>query len=692
MTTPRVLSALDIARDKDKYDLDTKPERWILGPPFDRLDVRPGRVILLGAPPGVGKTTLSLQLVSDALELYPQLRCVVGNVETAPPVLLDKLLARFAAVPFEAVMNREFLIDERARIDAALRDRADLLGRIGFLEQPYSVPNLFDGMKAFNARLAVVDYIQRFSAGDREDRAKLDAVMSQIRLLVDLSAAVIVISSVARQKSRNGSSTYGGLTMAAFRGSAELEFGADSAYLLHSDPATGIAKLECVKERFGTPRDIPLRFHGEFQRFEAGDILDGFEVAPARASAGAIEPHLTGYEQSLIARDVSEKYWENLLRDTARLIAEVPIVGARDLRREIVEPWFANAISGGMKARTRNRYREAVLSFANWCRDASKLREHDLDKLPKADPKADPVRPRRSLTEDEFSRLLTVARERPLAFRQSMRKGKQTSDLSAEVVNSLEELGRERVLIYRTFILTGLRLNELRTLTVGNLELTPGAEGIQLERRNEKSGAGSTLPLRADLADEVRQWIADKRLTPTDRLFAVPARLVRILARDLRDAGIPKKDDRGRVLDVHALRVSFATHLSTTGTAPRTAQAAMRHSDIKLTVGVYTDPRFLEVRHALDRLPAFGPAATSSAENRDQKRDQLRDPKGQSLAIPGKMGGLISSRDVGRETVGNTGNCNEKTPVTNAVITGVFDSQNSNKVAAVGFEPTTSRL
>ena len=37
--------------------------------------------------------------------------------------------------------------------------------------------------------------------------------------------------------------------------------------------------------------------------------------------------------------------------------------------------------------------------------------------------------------------------------------------------------------------------------------------------------------------------------------------------------------------------------------APRTAQAAMRHSDIKLTMNVYTDPRLLDVRGALDTLP-----------------------------------------------------------------------------------------
>ncbi|OWK35544.1 DnaB-like helicase C-terminal domain-containing protein [Fimbriiglobus ruber] len=280
MSVPRPVSALDLARDRSRYDLDAKPERWLAGPPFDTLDIRPGRVLLFGAPPGAGKTTFALQLVTNLLDRYPALRCVVGNVETAAPVLLDKLLARFASVDFTAVMNRELLAIERQRIDDALRDRANLLDRLAFLDPPFSVPNLFGVMKGFDARLAVVDYVQRFAADDKEDRAKLDTVMSQIRTLADQGAAVLVISSVARQKNRNGGSTYGGLTLAAFRGSAELEFGADSAFLLHSDPVSGVSRLECVKERFGRQRDISLRFCGEYQRFDAGDLLDGFDAAP----------------------------------------------------------------------------------------------------------------------------------------------------------------------------------------------------------------------------------------------------------------------------------------------------------------------------------------------------------------------------------------------------------------------------
>src|SRR5271157_6066859 len=100
-----------------------------------------------------------------------------------------------------------------------------------------------------------------------------------------------------------------------------------------------------------------------------------------------------------------------------------------------------------------------------------------------------------------------------------------------------------------------------------------------------------------------RELSLSARLPPDTPVFHVPSRLVKILDRDLRLAGIAKRDERDRTLDVHALRTTFRTLLSKGGVAPRTAQAAMRHSDIRLTMGVYTDPKLLDVRGALDALP-----------------------------------------------------------------------------------------
>jgi hypothetical protein len=68
---------------------------------------------------------------------------------------------------------------------------------------------------------------------------------------------------------------------------------------------------------------------------------------------------------------------------------------------------------------------------------------------------------------------------------------------------------------------------------------------------------------------------------------------------------IDKRDERGRTVDVHALRHTFGTLLSKGGVSPRTAQAAMRHSKIDLTMNTYTDPKLLDVAGAMDALPAL---------------------------------------------------------------------------------------
>ena len=73
-------------------------------------------------------------------------------------------------------------------------------------------------------------------------------------------------------------------------------------------------------------------------------------------------------------------------------------------------------------------------------------------------------------------------------------------------------------------------------------------------------------------------------------------------------------DCRGRVVDLHALRHTFGTHLARAGVSPRIAMAAMRHSSIELTMNVYTDPALLDVAGAVESLPSFGGNCTSHTE------------------------------------------------------------------------------
>jgi integrase len=80
---------------------------------------------------------------------------------------------------------------------------------------------------------------------------------------------------------------------------------------------------------------------------------------------------------------------------------------------------------------------------------------------------------------------------------------------------------------------------------------------------------------------------------------------IRVFDADIQAAGIAKTDHRGRVVDIHALRHTFGTHLSAAGVHPRTAMAAMWHSRIELTMNLYTDPVLLDIAGAVNSLPNF---------------------------------------------------------------------------------------
>ena len=278
MTATTYTTALALARDPARFDLDTQPTRWTPPAPFESIDLRPGRIVLIGAPPGAGKTTLVLQLIFDVTAQHG-LRAVIANVEMSADVLIDKLLARLARVDVTALMNRNLTEPERDRILSAVATHADALARIAFHVGPPTVASVYESTRVFDARLIVLDYLQRFVLDAADDRSRLDRLMSQVRRVADQGLAVLVISSVSRQRGRGGS-TYDNLALASYRGSAELEFGADAAYLLDADPRHGIATLRQTKNRYGPPRDVPLRFNGPHQEFSEGDALAAYDAAP----------------------------------------------------------------------------------------------------------------------------------------------------------------------------------------------------------------------------------------------------------------------------------------------------------------------------------------------------------------------------------------------------------------------------
>ena len=400
---------------------------------------------------------------------------------------------------------------------------------------------------------------------------------------------------------------------------------------------------------------------------------------------------------------VSPHHVENV-RHCLRIVPQCGFERLRDLNREAAEKWADRAEADGMGARTINDCLSALTAFGNWCVETKRIIANPFTRLPMRDQKADRRRTRRALTGDELRRLLKVARLRPVAEygRKTVRTAEGDSptdkrsrrtwkkepltydDIEAatergrdalakrpDYLAKLEERGRGRALVYKALVLTGLRKGELTAVTVRHLELSGPQPFIVLDAADEKAGRGAEIPLRGDLAEDVREWLADRleklraearaegrpvpAMLPADLpVFDVPAALVRIMDRDLVACGIAKlvtdergrvrvdkSDDRGRTVDVHALRHTFGTHLSKGGVAPRTAQAAMRHSNIDLTMNTYTDPRLLDVAGALDVLPSL-PLAGGGPEAEQQRVTGTTDrtvPAGRVRGLDGTADG-----------------------------------------------------
>jgi hypothetical protein len=66
----------------------------------------------------------------------------------------------------------------------------------------------------------------------------------------------------------------------------------------------------------------------------------------------------------------------------------------------------------------------------------------------------------------------------------------------------------------------------------------------------------------------------------------------------------------------HALRMTFITNLTRSGVSPKTAQTLARHSDINLTMGVYTRLGVMDQAAAVEALP---PVPTSARPDSAQR-------------------------------------------------------------------------
>ncbi len=245
-------------------------------------------------------------------------------------------------------------------------------------------------------------------------------------------------------------------------------------------------------------------------------VMSKAEVSAGKHQGTPLAQHFEDYLAYLEAKGTCKEHRAERDRQLRRIARECGFSWLADLDRTTLERWLTQQARNAMSARTRNSYLASATAFCNWCADneVGRLRMNPFDGIEKANEKADQRRQRRALTEEELVKLLVVARERPLlealTVRKGPRKGERYADVRPEVRERLEWVGRERALIYKTLVLTGLRKGELASLTVAQLYLDQPNPFIALGAADEKNREGSSIPLREDLAADLRAWLHDK--------------------------------------------------------------------------------------------------------------------------------------------------------------------------------------
>ncbi len=298
-------------------------------------------------------------------------------------------------------------------------------------------------------------------------------------------------------------------------------------------------------------------------------------------SPKSVADHLAEYRNVLEAKGVSSN-WAALVY--ARALRVFRAAGCSTLAEisadKIIVAADAVRQAENLSNWTHNHCLAACKAFTRWA-TPERMNLDPLAKLKGRNARANRVHQRRALTAPECMRLIHSAEAGPVSW---------------------GVVGTERALIYRLALETGLRANEIRSLTRGAFMLDGVQPAVTVKARDTKNKKPALQPLRPVLVGLLRVHLANK--LPTAPAFDMPAsaHTAEMIRVDLASAGIEYEID-GAFADFHALRHTFISNLARAGVMPNIAKELARHSTITLTMDYYTHTRLGDSAAAVANLP-----------------------------------------------------------------------------------------
>ncbi len=198
-----------------------------------------------------------------------------------------------------------------------------------------------------------------------------------------------------------------------------------------------------------------------------------------------------------------------------------------------------------------------------------------------------------------------------------------------------------RARVYLTMMYTGLRRTELNGLKWDDFDFKAVPPQLRVPSSLSKNRKESIHYLRPEVVDALSA-VKPADAKPEAWVFRGTIPRIPTFKRDLAAADIAFEDARGRRVDIHALRKTYGTMLASSGVSPRVAMELMRHSDMKLTMGVYTDVTQLPIVEEASRLPSIRMPAKDTQDSGSKSLTPLENGAlGGALrgALPGVFSG-----------------------------------------------------
>ena len=441
---------------------------------------------------------------------------------------------------------------------------------------------------------------------------------------------------------------------------------------------------------------------------EARMVREGIRESSPEGEQLKVQPQLEAYLKHLLQRDVSATQVVNLRLRIEKVIEGCEIRLVTDVEAQAVENYLAKRREDGTSKQTSNHYRQAMHQFCRWLMKRSLIKINPIAEIPKLNVETDRRHDRRPLGVDEFQRLIRAA----------------------ETGNPVESIaGIDRAMMYILSAWTGYRRGEISSLTQASLELDQDPPHVTVAATYSKRRRKDAQVLHPEVVERLRAWLAVRVPTHETLLFPLTKptsgfdrKTSKMMQRDLgvaRKAWIAEADsdkerelreqsdflqyrnDAGLFADFHANRHTFITNLARAGVSPKVTQTLARHSDIRLTMNVYTHTDMAERADAVAKLPSFqSPKPTASpvvdATTEDPKKPMVNANSGKSLQR--HRSALVAEDDTLRHSVAKEGE-RERTTEPNferrkclpekGLAEEVSGGQPETEIHLRGFEPLT---